>query len=30
MVRGTMEGVVRLDVPVVVDVGRGRNWAEAH
>jgi DNA polymerase-1 len=30
MVREKMEGVVRLDVPVVVDVGRGKNWAEAH
>ena len=30
LVRGKMEGVVRLEVPVVVDVGRGPNWAEAH
>ena len=30
MARGKMEGVVRLDVPVVVDVGIGKNWAEAH
>jgi DNA polymerase-1 len=30
MVRETMESVVKLDVPVVVDVGRGGNWAEAH
>ncbi len=25
-----MSGVVRLDVPLVVDVGVGRNWTEAH
>jgi DNA polymerase-1 len=30
MVREKMEGVVRLDVPVVVDVGRGPTWASAH
>ncbi|HWR98458.1 MAG TPA: DNA polymerase, partial [Candidatus Methanoperedens sp.] len=30
MVRAHMEGVVRLAVPVVVDVGRGPNWAVAH
>jgi DNA polymerase-1 len=30
MVREAMEGVVKLEVPVVVDVGRGKNWAEAH
>ncbi|HEY5998737.1 MAG TPA: DNA polymerase I, partial [bacterium] len=30
MVREKMEGVVRLAVPVVVDVGRGANWAQAH
>jgi DNA polymerase-1 len=30
LVRERMEGVMRLDVPVVVDIGRGRNWAEAH
>jgi DNA polymerase I len=30
LVREQMEGVVRLAVPVVVDVGRGKNWAEAH
>jgi DNA polymerase-1 len=30
MVREKMEGVVRLEVPVIVDVGRGASWAEAH
>ena len=25
-----MCGVVRLDVPLVVDVGVGKNWKEAH
>jgi DNA polymerase-1 len=30
LVREKMEGVVRLDVSVVVDVGRGPNWASAH
>jgi len=30
LVREKMEGVVKLDVPVVVDVGRGPNWAAAH
>jgi len=25
-----MEGVMELDVPLVVDVGWGKNWAEAH
>ena len=30
MVREKMEGVMRLAVPVKVDVGRGKNWAEAH
>jgi DNA polymerase I len=33
-VRAVMEGAsepaVRLDVPLVVDAGRGANWAEAH
>ncbi len=33
-VRGVMEAaalpVVKLDVPLVVDAGSGRNWAEAH
>jgi DNA polymerase-1 len=30
MVTERMEGVMRLAVPVKVDVGRGLNWAEAH
>jgi DNA polymerase-1 len=30
LVRERMEGVMKLDVPVRVDVGRGMNWAEAH
>ena len=30
MVREKMEGVMKLAVPVKVDVGRGKNWAEAH
>jgi len=25
-----MEGVVELRVPLVVDIGVGDNWAEAH
>ena len=25
-----MEAAASLDVPLVVDVGRGRNWDEAH
>ncbi len=29
-VRGLMEGVLALRVPLVVDVGTGRNWREAH
>ncbi len=29
LVREVMEGVVRLDVPLVVDVGRGNSWYEA-
>jgi len=29
-VSGIMEGVMELDVPLIVDVGWGRNWAEAH
>ena len=32
--RDVMEGAagpaVHLDVPLIVDAGRGRNWAEAH
>jgi DNA polymerase-1 len=30
LVRERMEGVMKLAVPVKVDVGRGKNWAEAH
>ncbi len=30
MLRDVMEGAVELAVPVVVDVGRGASWAEAH
>jgi len=30
IIRSTMEGVVALDVPLVVDVGWGPSWAEAH
>jgi len=29
-VKGRMERAVELDVPLVVDVGQGPNWAEAH
>jgi len=29
VVRAKMEGVVQLSVPLVVDVGWGRDWAEA-
>jgi len=29
-IAGIMEGVMELDVPLVVDVGWGPNWAEAH
>ena len=25
-----MENAIKLDVPVVVDVGTGGNWLEAH
>lgn len=30
LVAGRMEGVYSLDVPVLVDLGLGRHWAEAH
>jgi DNA polymerase-1 len=30
VVREAMEGVMELDVPLVVDIGFGDNWAEAH
>jgi DNA polymerase-1 len=30
MVREEMEGVMRLSVPLKVEIGHGRNWADAH
>jgi DNA polymerase-1 len=30
LVREVMEGVVTLRVPLAVEVGTGRSWAEAH
>ncbi|KAA8614176.1 DNA polymerase I [Salipiger aestuarii] len=30
VMEGAAEPVVKLDVPLVVDAGKGRNWAEAH
>jgi DNA polymerase-1 len=30
LVREVMAGVLKLDIPLVVDVGVGSNWAEAH
>jgi DNA polymerase I len=30
LVRELMEGVVSLQVPLQVDLGTGKNWAEAH
>jgi DNA polymerase-1 len=30
MVKGLMESAVKLDVPLVVECGRGRTWGEAH
>ncbi|MDO6585663.1 DNA polymerase I [Salipiger sp. 1_MG-2023] len=30
VMEGAAEPVVKLDVPLVVDAGMGRNWAEAH
>jgi DNA polymerase-1 len=29
-IRGRMSGVIKLAVPLVVDVGWGKSWAEAH
>ncbi len=29
-IRESMEGAMKLAVPLVVDVGTGRSWAEAH
>ena len=30
VVKDTMEGALELSVPLVVDVGYGQNWLEAH
>ena len=30
MVRDVMQGAATLSVPLVVETGIGRNWAEAH
>ena len=30
MVRGEMTGVVSLRVPLLVEIGVGENWQEAH
>jgi DNA polymerase-1 len=30
MVKERMEGALSLRVPIVVDMGHGRNWLEAH
>ncbi|MCK5913401.1 MAG: hypothetical protein KAG12_05950, partial [Desulfuromusa sp.] len=30
LIRVEMETAVDLDVPLKVDIGTGRNWAEAH
>jgi DNA polymerase-1 len=30
LVKNTMENVVQLSVPLVVDIGIGKNWKEAH
>ncbi|MCW8086838.1 DNA polymerase I [Sabulicella glaciei] len=30
LLRGVMEGVATLRVPLLVEIGTGRNWAEAH
>jgi DNA polymerase-1 len=29
-IRGVMQDALKLAVPLVVDVGSGRSWAEAH
>ncbi len=30
LIRDEMENALELDVPLVVDIGIGNNWAEAH
>jgi DNA polymerase-1 len=30
IVRSCMESAVELEVPLIVDIGTGRNWLEAH
>ncbi|MFC1541336.1 DNA polymerase I [Candidatus Latescibacterota bacterium] len=30
IVRETMESAIKLNVPLVVDIGQGKNWLEAH
>ena len=30
LVKGKMEQVIDLGVPLVVDIGREKNWLEAH
>ena len=30
LVKEEMEGVVKLYIPLKVDIGVGKNWAEAH
>ena len=30
LVKDRMEGAMRLDAPLVVDMGMGKNWLEAH
>jgi DNA polymerase-1 len=30
VVKSTMEAAAHLDVPLIVDVGTGANWADAH
>jgi DNA polymerase-1 len=29
-IRERMQGAMKLAVPLVVDVGRGKSWAQAH
>lgn len=30
LIKDTMENVCQLDVPLVVDIGSGQNWDDAH